>query len=591
LGAADWRTDEAAFGIKPAEVGEVRFSRDARRPIDRIVERAAAEFEPTMLSAPWASEAENDPTALGEVRRAGRSLRTPPFTLAAPGRLHYLVRGGGQARIVLGNYVLFDGPLHKNLLQRIPPTNRYRWVPSPDLSAYQGNAVHIEFTALSADFAVAAVIQSAEPPAPRRVSPLIADFLSGESSPEKLADAYQSMFMQVAKHVAEQSMGSTREPLLVARAANWMMREQTLFAEKGTSMRRTIAPVSGPALEGEKLLLERLRRPSRLALAICDGNGLDERVFIRGSPKNLGSDVPRRFLEALDGSDLHAARDSSGRLELARRMVDSGRNPFIARVIVNRVWHHLFGRGLVASVDNLGVMGEPPSHPELLDFLADRFVRDGWPLKRLVRDLVLSRTYAASSANNAATDQVDPENRLLHRMPVRRLPAEALRDSMLGIADTLNGRMFGKSVLVYLTEFQQGRGRPGRSGPLDGDRRRSIYLAVPRNFLTPFLVSFDQPTPFTTIGRRPNSNVPAQSLILLNDPFVHDQASHWGRLAFMQSGNNRDRIQAMYVAAFGRHPTTVEIELCQEFLGAADASAFEALAHVLFNAKEFAYVK
>src|SRR5262249_59820576 len=137
-------------------------------------------------------------------------------------------------------------------------------------------------------------------------------------------------------------------------------------------------------------------------------------VFSRGSSKALGSIVPRRFLEAFAGPQPLPAT-GSGRLDLARQLVDPQRNPLIARVIVNRVWHHLFGRGLVGSVDNFGVLGETPTHPELLDYLADQFVRDGWSLKWLIRELVLSSTYRMSLYSDPAAEQADPQNLLLHR--------------------------------------------------------------------------------------------------------------------------------------------------------------------------------
>src|SRR5207253_3110480 len=149
----------------------------------------------------------------------------------------------------------------------------------------------------------------------------------------------------------------------------------------------------------------------------------------------------------------------SGRPELARQMTAPARNPFLARVMVNRVWHHLFGRGLVGPVDNFGVLGEAPTHPELLDYLAARFVREGWSIKKLIRELVLSSAYRMSSHPGGKAEQIDPQNLLLHRMRVRRLEGEAIRDSILAISGRLDERLYGKSVPVHLTPFQDGRGR------------------------------------------------------------------------------------------------------------------------------------
>src|SRR5262249_8213633 len=155
--------------------------------------------------------------------------------------------------------------------------------------------------------------------------------------------------------------------------------------------------------------------------------------------------------EALVGPGPLAPARGSGRLELARQMTDRAVNPLVARVMVNRVWHHLFGRGLVASVDNFGVLGEPPTHPELLDHLADRFAREGWSVKKLIRELVLSATYRMASEPSPEGDKVDPSNLLLHRMRLRRLEGEAVRDAMLAVSGRLEAKAYGPAVPIYLT--------------------------------------------------------------------------------------------------------------------------------------------
>ncbi len=187
------------------------------------------------------------------------------------------------------------------------------------------------------------------------------------------------------------------------------------------------------------------------------------------------------------------------------------------------------GRGLVASVDNFGLLGEKPSHPELLDYLAERFVKEGWSTKRLIREIVLSSTYQMASKGDAKTDEADPSNLLLHRANIKRLEAEAIRDSLLAVSGRLDLAAGGPSVPVYLTSFMEGRGRPGGSGPMDGAGRRSVYTELRRNFISPMLLAFDMPIPFSSMGRRSISNVPAQALILMNDPFVLAQAELWRR--------------------------------------------------------------
>ncbi len=345
------------------------------------------------------------------------------------------------------------------------------------------------------------------------------------------------------------------------------------------------------------------------APATIEGTGHDERVFIRGSPKNLGAPAPRRFLEAIAGSGQPPfgpeGGPSTGRRELARRLV-APENPFLARVMANRIWHHLFGSGLVASPDDFGRLGSPPSHPELLDWLADRFRRDGWSMKRLIRLFMMSQAYRmASTAASPAAEAADPTNALLHRMPVRRLEAEAIRDSILAVSGTLDGRPFGPPVAVHLTDFMDGRGRPDGSGPLDGGGRRTIYGEVRRNFLSPLMLAFDAPIPHSTVGRRTVSNVPAQALILLNDPFVAGEAARWAQKTLSgASSSPGERIARLHVEALGRPPAPGEVDAALRFVeeqGAslavpggersADPKVWTDLCHVMFNLKEFIFLR
>ncbi len=269
-------------------------------------------------------------------------------------------------------------------------------------------------------------------------------------------------------------------------------------------------------------------------------------------------------------------------------------------MIVNRVWQRHFGRGIVPTPDDFGAMGQPPSHPELLDWLAEEFMRQGWSLKALDRLLVLSSTYRMSGQAAPAALAADPENRLWHHMPRRRIEAECIRDAVLAVSGRLDRTMFGPGVPPYLTPFMSGRGRPKESGPLDGAGRRSIYLQVRRNFLSPLLLAFDYPTPFTTIGRRSVSNVPAQALVMLNSPFVAEQAELWAKRLLSNAGqNDGDRMQQMYLEAFGRRATIEELAAMTAFMNGqqgfytlADAHRpWTDLAHVLLNAKEFVFVE
>ncbi len=311
------------------------------------------------------------------------------------------------------------------------------------------------------------------------------------------------------------------------------------------------------------------------------------RVHVRGNHFNLGPEVPRRFLQILGGDDPSPYDAGSGRLALARALTDPA-NPLVARVMVNRIWQHHFGEGLVRTVDNFGRTGERPSHPELLDYLADRFVKQGWSLKAMHRMLVLSAAYRMDSAAPAGALMKDPRNRLLSHIPVRRLDAESIRDAILAVSGSLDRGSYGPSVRPYISPFQDGRGKPA-SGPLDGKGRRSIYLEVRRNFLPPLLLAFDYPVPTTTSGRRAVSSVPAQALTLMNNEFVATEAERWASRMETAQPDPRARLDAMFQRAFGRTPDAAERDRMQTFL--SGQGSWSDLAHVLLNAKEFLFIR
>ncbi|MCH2149323.1 MAG: DUF1549 and DUF1553 domain-containing protein, partial [Phycisphaerales bacterium] len=329
-------------------------------------------------------------------------------------------------------------------------------------------------------------------------------------------------------------------------------------------------------------------------LAAEDGTPVDEYVFIKGQHAHPGPVVPRRFIASLGGDNPVPTTDGSGRLELAKQLLDEA-NPFPARVMVNRIWHHLMGRGLVSTPDEFGALGSTPSHPELLDYLATRF-QSNWSIKSLVRDIVLSRTYCMSSEFPQPTVlEIDPDNILLHRAPRKRMSAQVLRDAILTVSGRLVTDDGGPSTAVHLTGFMTGRGRPSTSGPLDGDGRRTIYQEVRRNFLPPMLKAWDLPTACRPAGRRHVSNVPAQGLALLNDPFVAEQARVWSdRLLSMDELTDRDRVHRMYMEAFGRPPTEHESTTALQFIESedtvSDSTAWADFGHVLFNSKEFVFI-
>ncbi len=298
-------------------------------------------------------------------------------------------------------------------------------------------------------------------------------------------------------------------------------------------------------------LESKLPMPTRVP-GIIEADAKDAPLFVRGEHKQPAELVPRRFLDALDPTPFNTK--SSGRLELAEHMADMQRNPLTARVIVNRVWHHVFGRGIVASVDNFGKLGDLPTHPELLDFLAQRFIASGGSIKSLLRDILLSETFQRAAGSNAK----DPENKLLAHWSIRRLEAEAIRDSIVTLSGKFDPTPFGESADA-------------------GDPRRSIYIKVIRNSLNPFLTTFDAPVPFATRGKRDITNVPAQSLALLNDTRVIDWSRSWALRTINDNKNRPDdlHIRQMFREAFSRDASDDEVKQSLAYLTTLHAESTE----------------
>ena len=320
-----------------------------------------------------------------------------------------------------------------------------------------------------------------------------------------------------------------------------------------------------PLVEEYRRLEKEIPDPTR-APGVLEGAASDEPLFVRGDHKHPAQIVPRRFLEAIDAAPYVIPPGRSGRRELAESLVAPA-NPFRSRVIVNRLWQHLFGRGIVATPDNFGRLGEPPTHPELLDALARRFDDGNGSIKSMIRFLATSRTFRLDHRATPEAATRDPRNLLLSRFTPRRLEAEALRDSMLALTGKLDLAAGGPSV--------------------DGNStRRSVYVRVVRNHLDALLSSFDFPVPTGCRGSRDSTNVPAQSLALMNDPIVARWAADWAqRHATLDL---EAAVGRMFAEAYGRAPTAAERE--QVKAHAADAG-LKSLALALFNTKEFLYVR
>jgi hypothetical protein len=361
-------------------------------------------------------------------------------------------------------------------------------------------------------------------------------------------------------------------------------------------------------------LVERYRQTEQRLLRPWTVNGLadldpgfDYRLNIRGDYDQLADPVPRgclRLVQERCGDDVPAVGDPSrsGRLRLAE-FIASPQNPLTARVYVNRVWHWLFGTGIVATPSDFGHLGGAPSHPELLDWLTTRFIADGWSTKKLIREIVLTETWRQSGQAREEGMTVDPRNRMLHHYPLRRLEAEAIRDALLAVSGRLDDRLSGPPINPYrVHEDPQKR---LFSGPLDGDGRRSLYLKATIMEPPKFLALFNQPDPKIPTGHRDVTNTPAQSLALLNDPFVHAMAEHWATQLVQSTDDSvESRLAAMFRVALGRPPTNGELERWSASV--ADLSELHHLdaaskmtsvplwkdvAHALFNVKEFIYVQ
>jgi mono/diheme cytochrome c family protein len=306
------------------------------------------------------------------------------------------------------------------------------------------------------------------------------------------------------------------------------------------------------------------------------------RVHVRGNPDTLGDEAPHHFLTVLAGDDPPPFTHGSGRLELSQAIA-SPNNPLTARVMVNRVWQHHFGRGLVRTASNFGRLGERPTHPELLDYLATRFIQSGWSLKALHRTILQSATYQQSSHSNARGEEVDADNTLLWRMNRQRLEVEAWRDAMLAAAGTLDPTLGGSSGDLNSPDY----------------RRRTSYGAISRHDLNPLLRLFDFPDPNVTSDARPVTTVPLQQLFVLNSEFMVRNAKALAARLQAAKPDDAGRIRLAFLRLYGRPPTGHETDLGLAFLADESRAAgldgiklsrWEQYAQVLLSANEFLYV-
>ena len=555
----------------------------------------------------------------------GGTLRSPNFTLDMK-FISVLAGGtnGARVRLVIENFVA-DGVL---FTQVMPTLNdpRLRWVTLSIREAWAGRRAYLEIIPrdempypgkhadariLNTDgrsgVAVRAVAFHDQAGAPELASPLPPELWQAEGSWPSLAKRVTTLAGDAINAWADERCSDEQ-----ARFVDELLRSGVLLNE---------APVEH---ELARLVARYREIEAQIPVAtrvggVADEQGFDERLFPRGNYRRAAAPVPRRYLEVLEGErsvregeapaepsrasngSAGASPSRSGRRELADAVVDP-RNPLTARVMVNRLWQHVFGVGLVKTVDNFGELGERPSHPELLDWLAAEFVDSGWSIKHLLRLMLTSHTFQLSSEASAAARERDPNNRLLSHASVRRLEAESLRDSLLFVSGRLDRTQGGLGVPLPLrTGFKDFENPLG--GPADGNGRRSVYLEARRNYPQSLLIAFDQPKPVLTVGERNATNVPAQSLVLLNDQFVLIQARLLSdRIRLMPS--TELRLSALWQIAFARPITDIEAARAVDFLKSQaailgtmgegwqnDASAWNELAHALINTKEFLYLR
>lgn len=514
------------------------------------------------------------------------ALRSPTFTIAHD-TITVMAKGYKSAlRLVVDNFQLIRAPIHGELSQELSSDELkpYRF----PLDLWQGHKAYIELLVGTYDQTV---------------------FLTDRH----MLVVNDSSYFEIAYAVAHNEAAPTlprrefEEAPLPQSVSAWAAQKaspaQVSAINQALESGELERPVVNDVVRQEQEIKQAMPA-AEFFIGMTEGDVVTSAVFGRGNYKTpVGDPVPHRFLTALDPTGSTFKKTSSGRLEFAEAIIDPA-NPLTARVMANRLWHHVFGRGIVKTVDNFGAQGSLPTHPALLDYLALRFVDLDWSMKSMLREILLSEAFQRSTQVPENAAELDPSNLLLSHYPVRRLEAEAIRDGILAVSGALDTTMFGPSVPIHLTEFMTGRGQPEVNGPLDGDGRRSIYIAIRRNFLSPMMLAFDMPIPFSTFGARNSSNVPAQSLTLLNDAFVAEQAIRWGDALVEQPHLDiADRVRHIYLQALSRLPDPNELEEAQAFIGTEAealglqsmeimhaAELWAAYCHIVFNLKEFIYL-
>jgi hypothetical protein len=350
-------------------------------------------------------------------------------------------------------------------------------------------------------------------------------------------------------------------------------------------------------LKRESTRLKRTSLPPSLpgAYAVTEDNPTDVPLQRRGEPENPGPAIPHgvpRFAFLACAPPPPLASGSSGRNELAQWLIRSD-HPLTARVMVNRIWQHHFGRGIVATPSNFGLRGEPPTHPELLDWLAARFVASGWSIKAIQREIVLSETYQLSSDDDPRDSALDPDDRWLWRFPRRRLDAESIRDAMLAVSGRLDTGRPGRHPFPPIEDWHWTQHDAFKT--LYASNHRSVYLMTQRLIRHPFLALFDGPDTNTSTDVRSRSTVPLQALYFLNNPFVLECAEGLASRMIAAGDDPAWRVALGFQMAWGRIPEPGETDRALRYIrdamgAAAEREAWTSLARILLTANEFLYI-
>ena len=545
-------------------------------------------------------------------------LSSPRFKIEGDSvSLRFLGDNFSFARLIIENYAVPRAGIYGQ--KNSPKKDRMQWF-TWDTTFWKGFEAYIEFATLGdlTNFVLDSIDGKRQPrpkPKPGGRSFFGADsivFHKGKETKEIPKEEITPILhlLEAEAPNSPEELANRLHTLLLAAINAW--REEMLTEKQAAFLddfvRKGYLPNSLEKLEDLRPMVAEYRRLEeevpvpRRAPGLLDESPPDQRLLIRGNHKNPGEVVPRGFLEAF--GKVPYKDPGTVRLRLANDVASSD-NPLTSRVMVNRVWYYLFGRGIVSTVDNFGKVGRKPTHPELLDYLAARFVKRGWSIKDLVRFLVTTKAYQMDSGPSELAAKTDPDNEFLQHMPIRRLEAESIRDSLLAVSGQIDLQMHGPSINTYFAlDADQAKGVKDK-GPLDGARRRSVYLEIRRNVSNPFLEVFDAPKPASTRGQRDVTNVPAQSLTLLNDPFVIEQAAKWAESLLADPAlANGKRLDHMFLKALGRKPSPLELDKSQTFLASLaqehgvpahlmdeDRKVWRDFAQAMFNFKEFIYVQ